>query len=86
EEDSKRKIEALTAQTLRAIYGEAKATEDGYKKKQLNDWAKKCERRNIRMNTILDTRPMVAVKKEELDSHKYLFNCENGVIDLKTGE
>ncbi|QLI78221.1 phage/plasmid primase, P4 family [Bacillus pumilus] len=85
EEDSKRKIEALAAQTLRAIYGEAKATEDGYKKKQLNDWAKKCERRNIRMNTILDTRPMVAVKKEELDSHKYLFNCENGVIDLKTG-
>ncbi|WP_280150026.1 phage/plasmid primase, P4 family [Bacillus subtilis] len=86
EEDSKRQIEALTAQTLRAIYGEAKATEDGYRKKQLNDWAKKCERRNIRMNTILDTRPMVAVRKQDLDSHKYLFNCENGVIDLKTGE
>ncbi|KAF1681256.1 phage/plasmid primase, P4 family [Bacillus sp. SKDU12] len=86
EEDSKRQIEALTAQTLRAIYGEAKATEDGYRKKQLNDWAKKCERRNIRMNTILDTRPMVAVRKQELDSHTYLFNCENGVIDLKTGE
>ncbi|MGF9601345.1 phage/plasmid primase, P4 family [Bacillus subtilis] len=86
EEDSKRQIEALTAQTLRAIYGEAKATEDGYRKKQLNDWAKKCERRNIRMNTILDTRPMVAVRKQELDSHKYLFNCENGVIDLKNGE
>ena len=86
EEDSKRQIEALTAQTLRAIYGEAKATEDGYRKKQLNDWAKKCERRNIRMNTILDTRPMVAVRKQELDSHKYLFNCENGVIDLKTGD
>ncbi|MDO3660740.1 phage/plasmid primase, P4 family [Bacillus sp. C28GYM-DRY-1] len=86
EEDSKRQIEALTAQTLRAIYGEAKATEDGYRKKLLNDWAKKCERRNIRMNTILDTRPMVAVRKQELDSHKYLFNCENGVIDLKTGE
>ncbi|MEC2219682.1 phage/plasmid primase, P4 family, partial [Bacillus subtilis] len=67
-------------------YGEAKAMEDGYRKKQLNDWAKKCERRNIRMNTILDTRPMVAVRKQELDSHKYLFNCENGVIDLKTGE
>ncbi len=29
---------------------------------------------------------MVAVRKQELDSHKYLFNCENGVIDLKTGE
>ncbi|MEH7105724.1 phage/plasmid primase, P4 family [Bacillus velezensis] len=86
QEDSKRKIEAITAQTLRAIYGEAQATEDGYRKKQLNDWAKKCERRNIRMNTILDARPMVSVRKQELDSHKYLFNCENGVIDLKTGE
>ncbi|SLB09483.1 bacteriophage protein [Mycobacteroides abscessus subsp. massiliense] len=86
QEDSKRKIEAITAQTLRAIYGEAQATEDGYRKKQLNDWAKKCERRNIRMNTILDTRPMVSVRKQELDSHKYLFNCENGVIDLKTGD
>ncbi|PRS02422.1 DNA primase [Bacillus atrophaeus] len=86
QEDSKRKIEAITAQTLRALYGEAQATEDGYRKKQLNDWAKKCERRNIRMNTILDTRPMVSVRKQELDSHKYLFNCENGVIDLKTGE
>ncbi|ALV02210.1 DNA primase [Bacillus siamensis] len=86
QEDSKRKIEAITAQTLRAIYGEAQATEDGYKKKQLNDWAKKCERRNIRMNSILDTRPMVSVRKQELDSHKYLFNCENGVIDLKTGD
>ncbi|WDN94485.1 phage/plasmid primase, P4 family [Bacillus velezensis] len=86
QEDSKRKIEAITAQTLRAIYGEAQAAEDGYRKKQLNDWAKKCERRNIRMNTILDARPMVSVRKQELDSHKYLFNCENGVIDLKTGD
>ncbi|MEC5254061.1 phage/plasmid primase, P4 family, partial [Bacillus paralicheniformis] len=42
--------------------------------------------RNIRMNTILDVRPMVSVRKQELDSHKYLFNCDNGVIDLKTGE
>ncbi|MEC1100635.1 DNA primase family protein, partial [Bacillus paralicheniformis] len=86
EEDSKRKIEAITAKTLRALYGEAKATEDKFRKKQLNDWAKKCERRNIRMNTILDVRPMVSVRKQELDSHKYLFNCDNGVIDLKTGE
>ena len=86
EEDSKRKIEAITAKTLRALYGEAKATEDKFRKKQLNDWAKKCERRNIRMNTILDVRPMVSVRKQELDSHKYLLNCDNGVIDLKTGE
>jgi putative DNA primase/helicase len=38
------------------------------------------------MNSILDARPMVAVKKSQFDSHSFLFNCENGVIDLKTGE
>ncbi|MGE0976225.1 phage/plasmid primase, P4 family [Bacillus cereus] len=85
-EDSKRQIEAITAKTLRAIYGEAKATEDKYQSKLLHDWAKKCERRSIRINSILDVRPMVSVKKKELDSHSFLFNCENGVIDLKTGE
>ena len=85
-EDSKRQIEAITAKTLRAIYGEAKATEDKYQSKMLHDWAKKCERRTIRINSILDVRPMVSVKKKELDSHNFLFNCDNGVIDLKTGE
>ncbi|MCZ6942395.1 DNA primase [Bacillus mycoides] len=85
-EDSKRQIEAITAKTLRALYGEAKATEDKYQSKMLHDWAKKCERRTIRINSILDVRPMVSVKKKELDSHSFLFNCDNGVIDLKTGE
>ena len=29
---------------------------------------------------------MVSIKKKELDNHKFLFNCNNGVINLKTGE
>ncbi|PCK21868.1 DNA primase [Bacillus pumilus] len=86
EEDSKRKIEAITAKTLRALYGEAEAAEDKIRKKQLYDWAKKCERRSIRINSILDVRPMVSVKKKDFDSFKFLFNCNNGVINLKTGE
>ncbi|MGE6551282.1 phage/plasmid primase, P4 family [Bacillus mycoides] len=85
-EDSKRQIEAITAKTLRALYAEAKAEEDKYQSKMLHDWAKKCERRTIRINSILDVRPMVSVKKKELDSHSFLFNCDNGVIDLKNGE
>lgn len=85
-EDSKRQIEAITAKTLRALYGEAKATDDKYQSKMLHDWAKKCERRSIRINSILDVKPMVSVRKKELDSHSFLFNCDNGVIDLKTGE
>ncbi|MCM3489100.1 phage/plasmid primase, P4 family [Alkalihalophilus marmarensis] len=85
EDDSKRKIEKLAAQTFRALYKESAEAEKG-RKKALYEWAQKCERRGIRMNSILDARPMVAVTNEELDNHSYLFNCENGVIDLKTGE
>ncbi|WP_430482782.1 phage/plasmid primase, P4 family [Rossellomorea marisflavi] len=86
QEDSKRKIEALAAKTLRGLYGEAKAEEDKYRSKQLHDWAKKCEKRAIRINSILDARPMVSVMKKDFDSHSFLFNCDNGVVDLKTGE
>jgi putative DNA primase/helicase len=86
QEDSKRTIEAITAKTLRKLYSESAAIEDPYQKKQLRDWAKKCEKRAIRINSILDARPMVSVRKQDFDAHKFLFNCDNGVIDLKTGE
>ncbi|MFI8492197.1 phage/plasmid primase, P4 family [Peribacillus butanolivorans] len=86
QEDSKRNIEALAVKTLRGLYQESKTEEDRYRAKQLNDWAKKCEKRAIRINSILDVRPMVSIKKKDLDAHKFLFNCNNGVIDLKTGE
>ncbi|MBT0793185.1 DNA primase [Bacillus cereus] len=85
-EDSKRQIEALTAQTLRGLYQEAEQEKNEKLSKQLYSWAKKCEKRSIRINSILDVRPMVSIKKKELDSHSFLFNCENGVVDLKTGE
>lgn len=78
EQDVTKKIETLAAQTFRKLYESESEAERG--------WAKKCEKRSIRMNSILDARPMVAVKKSEFDSHKFLFNCGNGVIDLKTGE
>lgn len=86
EGDNKRQIEAITAKTLRGLYEESRNEEEAYRKKQLADWAKKCEKRAIRVNTILDTKPMVSVKKKDFDAHSYLFNCDNGVIDLKTGE
>lgn len=32
------------------------------------------------------TDPEIAVMTEEFDKEQYLFNCQNGVIDLRTGE
>jgi putative DNA primase/helicase len=86
QEDSKRTIESIAAKTLRKLYSESAAEQDPYRKKQLRDWAKKCEKRSIRISSIADVKPMVSVRKKDFDSHKFLFNCDNGVIDLKTGE
>ncbi|TCP32159.1 putative DNA primase/helicase [Scopulibacillus darangshiensis] len=88
EEDNKRQIESIAAGTFRKLYKEAAETDedDKTRRKQLYEWAQKCERRSVRINSILDSRPMVSVKKNEFDSHKFLFNCENGIVDLKTGK
>ena len=30
--------------------------------------------------------PLVPGEREDFDKHKYLFNVENGIVDLKTGK
>lgn len=77
-EDRKREIEKITAKVLRKLF----KSEDEFERK----WAKQCEKRSIRMNSIKDMIPLVPAEREEFDNHKFLFNVSNGVIDLKTGE
>lgn len=87
--DSKMAIESIAAKTFRSLYKESKKAKEDENKalaKQTYEWAQKCERRSIRMSSILDTRPMVSVVKAELDNHSFLFNCSNGVLDLKKGK
>jgi putative DNA primase/helicase len=76
--DTKKEIERITAKVLRSLY----KSEDEAETK----WARMCERRNIRMNSIKDLMPLVPGEREDFDHHKYLFNVENGIIDLKTGK
>lgn len=76
--DTKKEIERITAKVLRGLY----KSEDEMETK----WARMCERRNIRMNSIKDLMPLVPAEREEFDRHKYLFNVENGIVDLKTGK
>ncbi|MBS4171917.1 phage/plasmid primase, P4 family [Bacillus sp. FJAT-49736] len=76
--DTKKEIERITAKVLRSLY----KSEDEAETK----WARMCERRNIRMNSIKDLMPLVPGEREEFDRNKYLFNVENGIIDLKTGK
>jgi putative DNA primase/helicase len=75
--DRRREIEKITSKVLRKLF---KGNDDDRK------WAKVCEKRSVRMNSIKDMIPMVPAEREEFDTHKFLFNCSNGVLDLKNGK
>lgn len=76
--DTKKEIERITNKVLRGLYKSGDEAEI--------KWARMCERRNIRMNSIKDLMPLVPGEREDFDRHKYLFNMENGILDLKTGK
>lgn len=76
--DTKKEIERITAKVLRSL---SKSEDEAEAK-----WARMCERRNVRMNSIKDLMPLVPGERQEFDTHKYLLNVENGIVDLKTGK
>jgi putative DNA primase/helicase len=76
--DTKKEIERITNKVLRGLY----KSDDEMETK----WARMCERRNIRMNSIKDLMPLVPGEREEFDKNKYLFNVANGIVNLKTGK
>lgn len=76
--DTKKEIERITNKVLRGLY----KSDDEMETK----WARMCERRNIRMNSIKDLMPLVPGEREEFDKYKYLLNVQNGIVDLKTGK
>ncbi len=76
--DTKKEIERITAKVLRSL---SKSEDEAESK-----WSRMCERRNIRMNSIKDLMPLVPGERGDFDRHKFLFNVENGIVDLKTGK
>jgi len=76
--DTKKEIERITNKVLRGLYKSGDEMEI--------KWARMCERRNIRMNSIKDLMPLVPGERNEFDKHKYLFNLENGILNLETGK
>lgn len=75
--DSTKEIEKMCANELRKLY---KSEEEEEQK-----WAKICDKRAVRTNSIKDLIPLVPAVREQFDKHKYLFNCSNGIINLENG-
>ena len=85
-EDKKKQIERIAIKTFREMYAEAsKETEDSARS-ELVKWAKSTEKSSVFLNSISRAEAMLPISQDELNQDKFKLNCENGVVDLKTGE
>jgi P4 family phage/plasmid primase-like protien len=73
-------------QMARLLHKQAKSKEDF--KKLLQDHARASESHSAIVAALkrAATEPGIAVNASDLDQHRYLLNCLNGVVDLRTGE
>lgn len=84
--DETNQIRQLAKQTVRSIYKEALEEEDGDIRAAISKHAVHSEARAKIESMISLAESEVPVLPDDLDQNKWLFNCENGVIDLKTGK
>lgn len=81
-------IMALAKETARNILREAADENDDIQRKELVKHAMRSEgeARLTAMVTLAQSEPGVPVKNTALNSNHWLFNCNNGTLDLRTGE
>jgi len=72
----------------RALYDEAGLHDSEALRKACADWARKCESAERRRAALLcaQSEPGIPVLPSDFDADPLLLNCENGTIDLRTGE
>ncbi|WP_427365893.1 phage/plasmid primase, P4 family [Candidatus Caldatribacterium saccharofermentans] len=82
----KQRITKLAEETVRRIYTEAAEASSKEERERLVKWALASENRQ-RIQAMIDlAAPMVLASAEDFDRDPFLLNCENGVVDLRTGE
>ena len=82
------RVSALAKATVRNIYTEAANEPDERTRKEISNHAKASES-NAKIEGMLSRAKSeygVAVKLSELNSNRWLLNCQNGTLDLQTGE
>lgn len=73
--------------TVRTIFGEIARADDEKDQKALKHWAFESERA-WRLDATLklaQSEPGIAIRPDQLDADIWTLNCENGVLDLRTG-
>lgn len=81
-------VERLAKRTAKNIYAEAALAEDDEEAKDIVRHAKSSQSRS-RLDSMLKVAQSelpIPIMHESLDSDPWLLNCENGIVDLKSGE
>lgn len=84
-EDKKKQIERIALKTFREMYIEAAKEDEDSRRNELVKWAKVSEKSSVFINSINRAEAMLPISQDDLNKDKFLLNCANGVIDLKTG-
>lgn len=76
------------AETVRSIYAEAAEMPDKESRKAVANWAKASESRRAisAAEELARNLTGIPVAIDSLDADDYLLNCQNGTIDLRTGQ
>ncbi len=88
EPDCMGKVNAMAKATMRKILGEASGEPDKEERKRLAAWAIRCES-SSKIESMLKlawSEERVPIMPGDLDPDHWLLNCENGTINLRTGE
>lgn len=79
---------ALMGQVVRELGAEAEQVGEGERREQVRKWAvqsQKWERRRSQLALASKARELQA-RADWFDANPWLLNCQNGVVDLRTGE
>lgn len=87
-EDKTGEIKRKADATIRSMYNEARDEENEEVAKALTKWITQCRNASRKKNMITEAQHIngVPVCPEDLDQDPWLLNCQNGTIDLRTGQ
>jgi putative DNA primase/helicase len=84
-QDKSDRITKLAKDVVRSIYFEAGQASDTTERQEISKHARKSESSHNVNAMITLAESEVPVRTEELDQDPWLFNCQNGTLNLKTG-
>ena len=81
-------VEFLAKDTVRNIYAEAARETSESRRREIAKWALSSESRQrfSAMVALAQSEPGIPIKHDELNRNRWLINCLNGTLDLRTGE